>query len=158
MNEWQRLDEQYILPTVSRLPIAIERGEGNYLIDTDGNRYLDLFTGLAVNVLGHSHPAILRALEEQGKKFLHISNLFLNPPAIRLARRLVENSFPGKVYFANSGAESTEAAIKLIPQMDPHRGEGEGRHRRAEKQFSRENAGSPAPDAPTLGLPGFPPA
>ena len=125
MNEWQRLDELYILPTVSRLPIAIERGEGNYLIDTDGKRYLDLFTGLAVNVLGHSHPAILRALEEQGKKFLHISNLFLNPPAIRLARRLVENSFPGKVYFANSGAESTEAAVKLIHKWI--RAEGEGK-------------------------------
>lgn len=125
MNEWQRLDEQYILPTVTRLPIAIERGEGNYLIDTDGNRYLDLFTGLAVNILGHSHPAILRALEEQGKKFLHISNLFLNPPAIRLAQRLVENSFPGKVYFANSGAESTEAAIKLVHKWI--RAEGKGK-------------------------------
>lgn len=125
MNEWQRLDEQYILPTVSRLPIAIERGEGNYLIDTDGKRYLDLFTGLAVNILGHSHPAILSALEEQGKRFLHISNLFLNPPAIRLARRLVENSFPGKVYFANSGAEATEAAVKLIHKWT--RAEGTGK-------------------------------
>lgn len=125
MNQWQRLDQQYILPTVTRLPIAIERGEGNYLIDTDGKRYLDLFTGLAVNILGHSHPAILKALEDQGKKFLHISNLFLNPPAIRLARRLVENSFPGKVYFANSGAEATEAAIKLIHKWT--RAEGKGK-------------------------------
>jgi acetylornithine/N-succinyldiaminopimelate aminotransferase len=125
MNEWQRLDQQYILPTVNRLPIAIERGEGNYLIDTDGKRYLDLFTGLAVNILGHSHPAILSALEEQGKRFLHISNLFLNPPAIRLARRLVENSFPGKVYFANSGAEATEAAVKLIHKWT--RAEGTGK-------------------------------
>ncbi|BCU80788.1 acetylornithine aminotransferase [Polycladomyces abyssicola] len=124
MTDWHTLDQTYIMPTVRRLPIAIDKAEGNYLYDTEGNRYLDLFTGLAVNVLGHSHPAILRALREQGERFLHISNLFLNPPAIRLAQRLVENSIPGKVYFANSGAESTEAAIKLIHKWTAKRGEG----------------------------------
>lgn len=124
MTDWHTLDQTYIMPTVRRLPIAIDKAEGNYLYDTEGNRYLDLFTGLAVNVLGHSHPAVLRALREQGERFLHISNLFLNPPAIRLAQRLVENSIPGKVYFANSGAESTEAAIKLIHKWAAKRGEG----------------------------------
>jgi acetylornithine/N-succinyldiaminopimelate aminotransferase len=115
MTNWMTLDLTYIMPTVKRYPIAIARAEGNYLYDTEGKRYLDLFTGLAVNVLGHGHPRILRALEEQGKKFLHISNLFLNPPAIRLAERLVKYTFgTGKVYFAGSGAEATEAAIKLI--------------------------------------------
>jgi len=115
MTDWQSLDQQYIMHTLNRLPIAISHAEGNYLFDTEGKRYLDLFTGLAVNVLGHSHPKLMEALEEQGHKFLHISNLFLNPPAIRLAERLVTHTFgQGKVYFTNSGAESTEAAIKLI--------------------------------------------
>jgi len=114
LEDWRILDETYLMSTYKRLPIAIEKGEGNYLYDTEGNSYLDLFTGLAVNILGHSHPAIIKALREQGEKFLHISNIFLNQPAIKLARRLVEHSIPGKVFFGNSGAEATEAAIKLI--------------------------------------------
>ncbi|WP_124726581.1 aspartate aminotransferase family protein [Staphylospora marina] len=115
MTDWMSLDQAFIMRTVNRWPIAVERAEGNYLFDVNGKRYLDLFTGLAVNVLGHGHPRILQALEEQGKKFLHISNLFLNPPAIRLAERLVKLTLgTGKVYFAGSGAEATEAAVKLI--------------------------------------------
>ncbi|WP_019120783.1 aspartate aminotransferase family protein [Brevibacillus massiliensis] len=114
MDDWRSLDQQYLMSTYKRLPIAIAKGEGNYLYDVEGKAYLDLFTGLAVNVLGHSHPAIVSALREQGEKFLHISNVFLNPPAIRLAQRLVEHSIKGKVFFGNSGAEATEAAIKLI--------------------------------------------
>ncbi|WP_040606424.1 aspartate aminotransferase family protein [Salsuginibacillus kocurii] len=102
------------MPTYNRLPLAIESAEGNTLIDADGNSYMDLFTGLAVNVLGHSHPRIMQALEEQGKSFLHISNYFVAPPAVTLAKRLVEHSIPGKVFFANSGAEATEAAVKLV--------------------------------------------
>lgn len=115
MTDWQSLDQTYIMPTVKRLPIAIQKAAGNYLYDTEGKRYLDLFTGLAVNVLGHSHPRLMEALDQQGHKFLHISNLFLNPPAIKLAERLVKHTFgSGKVYFCNSGAEATEAAIKLV--------------------------------------------
>ncbi|MBO8162190.1 MAG: acetylornithine transaminase [Brevibacillus sp.] len=102
------------MSTYNRLPIAIAKGEGNYLYDTEGKAYLDLFTGLAVNLLGHSHPAIVKSLQKQGSAFLHISNIFLNTPAIRLAQRLVERTIPGKVFFTNSGTEATEAAIKLI--------------------------------------------
>jgi acetylornithine aminotransferase len=123
-TDWRSLDEQYIVPTYKRLPIAIARGEGNYLYDTDGRAYLDLFTGLAVNVLGHSHPRIVQALREQGERFLHISNIFLNPPAIRLAQRLIDNTIPGKVFFSNSGAEATEAAIKLIHKWTKAEGAG----------------------------------
>lgn len=122
--DWRLLDEQYIVSTYKRLPIAIAKGEGNYLYDTHGKRYLDLFTGLAVNALGHSHPSILRALREQGESFLHISNVFLNPPAIRLAQRLIEQTIPGKVFFTNSGAEATEAAIKLIHKWTAAEGAG----------------------------------
>ncbi|MGC5325538.1 aspartate aminotransferase family protein [Brevibacillus sp. SYSU BS000544] len=102
------------MSTYKRLPIAIAKGEGNYLYDAEGKSYLDLFTGLAVNILGHSHPEVMKALREQGEKFLHISNYFLNPPAIQLAKRLIDHTIPGKVFFGNSGAEATEAAIKLI--------------------------------------------
>ncbi|WP_209123678.1 aspartate aminotransferase family protein [Alkalihalobacillus sp. BA299] len=114
MTNWQSLDQQYMMSTYSRLPITIERGEGNRLIDTEGKSYLDLFTGLAVNVLGHSHPEIVKTIREQGEKFLHISNVFLNQPAIELAQKLVNHSINGKVFFTNSGAEATEAALKLI--------------------------------------------
>jgi acetylornithine/N-succinyldiaminopimelate aminotransferase len=115
MSDWQHLDQTYLFPTVRRLPVTIAAAENNWLIDTEGKRYLDLFTGLAVNILGHSHPHLMKALNEQGHRFLHISNLFLNPPAIRLAQRLVQNTVgTGRVYFGNSGAEATEAAIKLI--------------------------------------------
>ncbi|HET7658398.1 MAG TPA: aminotransferase class III-fold pyridoxal phosphate-dependent enzyme, partial [Bacillales bacterium] len=105
-----------MMPTYShlKLPIVIEKGEGNYLFDENGKRYLDLFGGLAVNVIGHSHPEVMKALKEQGEKFLHISNIYLNKPAIRLAETLVKQSINGKVFFANSGAEATEGAIKLI--------------------------------------------
>ncbi|MGO0062126.1 aspartate aminotransferase family protein [Brevibacillus fluminis] len=112
--DWRQLDNTYVMSTYKRLPIVAAKGEGNYLYDTEGKEYLDLFTGLAVNVLGHSHPAIMQALREQGEKFLHVSNYFYNPPAIELAKGLVEHSIPGKVFFGNSGAEATEAAIKLL--------------------------------------------
>ncbi|CAM3267942.1 aminotransferase class III-fold pyridoxal phosphate-dependent enzyme [Brevibacillus invocatus] len=122
--DWRSLDEQYIISTYKRLPIAIAKGEGNYLYDTTGKSYLDLFTGLAVNVLGHSHPKIVEALKEQGTQFLHISNIFLNQPAIKLAKRLVDATIPGKVFFSNSGAEATEAAIKLIHKWSKTDGAG----------------------------------
>ncbi|SFP01913.1 aspartate aminotransferase family protein [Salibacterium halotolerans] len=111
---WMNRDQQYIMNTYQRLPIAVTKGEGNYLYDEEGNSYLDLFTGLAVNILGHSHPYLVQKLEEQAGQFLHISNVFLNTPAITLAERLVKETFPGKVFFSNSGTEAVEAAVKLI--------------------------------------------
>ncbi|ARK31188.1 aspartate aminotransferase family protein [Halalkalibacter krulwichiae] len=114
MSNWIERDQQAIMSTYGRLPIVIDRGEGNYLFDENGKKYLDLFTGLAVNILGHSHPAILEAMKQQAEKFLHISNYFYNKPAIVLAEKLVRNSVTGKVFFANSGAEATEAALKFV--------------------------------------------
>ncbi|MFC7392381.1 aspartate aminotransferase family protein [Scopulibacillus cellulosilyticus] len=116
MENWAELDRRYLMPTYAnlKLPIAITKGEGNYLYDTEGKAYLDLFTGLAVNVVGHSHPKIVKTLKEQGERFLHISNIYLNPPAIRLAERLSNSTIGGKVFFTNSGAEASEAAIKFI--------------------------------------------
>ncbi|WP_232698427.1 aspartate aminotransferase family protein [Brevibacillus daliensis] len=120
--DWSQKDETYLMSTYKRLPVAIDKAEGNYLYDTNGKSYLDLFTGLAVSVVGHSHPKILAALREQGEKFLHISNIFLNKPAIQLAEKLIEQSIPGKVFFGNSGAEATEAAIKLIHKWSKQQG------------------------------------
>lgn len=112
---WRQADQTYLMSTYQRLPLVIAKAKGNYLYDINGNRYLDLFTGLAVNILGHNHPKIQKALHEQSQQFLHISNYFFNLPAIRLAKRLIQHSLQGgKVFFTNSGAEATEAAIKLI--------------------------------------------
>lgn len=115
MKNWAQLDQEYLMHTYQRYPLTIQRAKGNYLYDENGDAYLDLFTGLAVNTLGHGHPHILNTLHEQAEQFLHLSNLFPNPPAIRLAQQLVEHTVKkGKVFFANSGAESSDAAIKLI--------------------------------------------
>ncbi|MCH5585655.1 acetylornithine transaminase [Shimazuella sp. AN120528] len=115
MTDWALLDHEYLMSTYSRLPLVIDHAEGNYLFDINEKRYLDLFTGLAVNILGHSHPYLMNALATQAERFLHISNFFYNPPAIRLAKRLVDNTLEdGKVYFCSTGAEATEAAIKSI--------------------------------------------
>jgi acetylornithine aminotransferase len=94
--------------------LALERGEGAYVWDTDGNRYLDLVSGIAVNALGHAHPAIVAAVTAQISKLAHTSNLYINTPALDLAERLLDLSgVDGKVLFSNSGAEANETALKL---------------------------------------------
>jgi acetylornithine/N-succinyldiaminopimelate aminotransferase len=94
--------------------LALERGEGAYVWDTDGNRYLDLLSGIAVNVLGHAHPKIVEAVTRQISKLGHSSNLYVNEPALQLAERLLHLAGePGKVFFCNSGAEANEAALKM---------------------------------------------
>lgn len=102
-----------LMPTYARSPYAFERGEGAYLYDTDGRRYLDFAAGIAVNVLGHSHPHLVQALTAQAQKLWHVSNLYRAPEAERLAARLTEHSFADKVFFCNSGAEAVEGLIKL---------------------------------------------
>lgn len=99
--------------TYKRLPLEIERGEGVYLYASDGSRYLDMFSGLAVNALGYAHPRVVGAIEEQARKFTHLSNYFLQEPQIRLAELLTrEAGFP-RIFFCNSGTEATEGAIKI---------------------------------------------
>jgi len=103
----------HLLPTYVRADLAFERGEGAWLTATTGERYLDFACGVAVNVLGHAHPKLVQALTEQGQKVWHVSNLFRIPEAERLADRLCNHSFADKVFFANSGAEAMECAIKM---------------------------------------------
>lgn len=89
------------------------RGEGSRVWDQNGQEYIDFAGGIAVNVLGHCHPELVSILQEQGAKLWHLSNVFTNEPALRLAKKLVDATFADKVYFANSGAEANEAALKL---------------------------------------------
>jgi acetylornithine/N-succinyldiaminopimelate aminotransferase len=103
----------HLLPTYVRVDLAFERGEGVWLVATDGERYLDLTSGVAVNALGHAHPHLVATITEQANKVWHVSNLFRIPEAERLAARLCEASFADTVFFTNSGAEAMECAIKM---------------------------------------------
>jgi acetylornithine/N-succinyldiaminopimelate aminotransferase len=107
------LADKYLMQTGRRLPITFVRGEGCLLYDDGGRAYLDLVAGIAVNLLGHAHPEVAAAVGAQSRKLIHASNLYFTEPQVELARRLVELSFPSRVFFCNSGAEANEAAIKI---------------------------------------------
>ncbi len=107
------LAERYLMQTGRRLPVTFVRGRGTVLFDDAGREYLDLVAGIAVNLLGHAHPDVVAALTMQSQQLIHTSNLYFTQPQVELARRLVELSFPSRVFFCNSGAEANEAAIKL---------------------------------------------
>jgi acetylornithine/N-succinyldiaminopimelate aminotransferase len=113
--------EKYIFPTYRRFPITMVRGEGCYLWDEDGKKYLDFVAGIAVCSLGHSSPTLSKAIYEQSQKLVHVSNLFYTQPQTELARVLTENSFADRVFFCNSGAEANEAAIKLARRYSSER-------------------------------------
>jgi len=119
-------DARYVLNTYGRQPdinLFITKGAGSNVWDDEGKEYLDLVTGLAVNSVGHCHPRVVKAIQEQAETLLHTSNLYYSAPQAELARVLAENSLQGKVFFANSGAEVNEAAIKLARKYskDPYR-------------------------------------
>jgi acetylornithine/N-succinyldiaminopimelate aminotransferase len=104
----------HLLPAYARVDLAFERGEGVWLWATDGERYLDFASGVAVNALGHAHPHVVAAITEQAKRLIHVSNLYRIPEGERLADRLCAASFADMVFFANSGAEAMECAIKMV--------------------------------------------
>jgi len=106
-------EHTYLMGTFKRLPVTLVEGHGVVVLDDAGREYLDLVAGVATNVLGHGHPAIVRALTEQAGRLIHTSNHYYTEPQVGLARKLVELSFPSRVSFANGGAEANEAAIKL---------------------------------------------
>jgi len=107
------LFDQVMVPNYAPLNMIPVRGEGSLVWDQENNEYIDLTGGIAVNALGHAHPELVDALTEQAKKLWHISNIFTNEPALMLAQKLVDNTFAERVFFANSGAEANEAALKL---------------------------------------------
>ena len=113
MSRCIELGQKYIMNSYNRFPITISHGEGVYIYDDTGKKYLDMCAGIAVNALGYSHKGLSDALKDQIDKLLHISNLYYVPQQIETAKRLIENSIFDKVFFCNSGAEANEAALKL---------------------------------------------
>ncbi|MEA2450258.1 MAG: acetylornithine/N-succinyldiaminopimelate aminotransferase [Thermoleophilaceae bacterium] len=113
LADLQALERDYVMGTYVRNPVEFVRGEGTRLWDAEGNEYLDFLTAIAVVALGHSHPHWVEAVTQQAKRLAHVGNLYYTEPSMRLAGRLSEASLGGKVYFANSGAEANECAIKL---------------------------------------------
>jgi predicted acetylornithine/succinylornithine family transaminase len=113
LADLQALERDYVMGTYSRNPVEFVRGEGRKLWDADGNEYLDFLAGISVVQIGHCHPALVAAVTEQAQRLMHVGNLFYTEPQMRLAERLSKGSLGGKVFFANSGAEANECAIKL---------------------------------------------
>jgi acetylornithine/N-succinyldiaminopimelate aminotransferase len=114
MNVTRELFDQVMVPNYNPAAIIPVRGEGSRVWDQKGDEYIDFAGGIAVNVLGHCHPQLVAALQEQSQKLWHLSNVFTNEPALRLAKKLTDATFAERVYFANSGAEANEAALKLV--------------------------------------------
>eukprot|EP00899_Mesostigma_viride_P001108 jgi/Mesvir1/10999/Mv26128-RA.2 len=112
-DEFMKAEANYVLQTYKRTPVLFERGVGSKLYDSEGKEYIDMAGGIAVNCLGHSHPAWVAAVQEQAAQLAHVSNIFYTKPMIMLAKKLCDSSFADKVFFCNSGAEANEAAIKF---------------------------------------------
>jgi acetylornithine/N-succinyldiaminopimelate aminotransferase len=126
-NETKRireLFEQNVIPSYARFDLVLERGEGSYVWDVDGKRYLDLAAGIAVCSLGHAHSEMTKALTEQSRKLIHVSNLYYNELQGQLAKRIVDLIAPGRVFFCNSGAEANEGLFKLARKF----GHDDGRY------------------------------
>jgi acetylornithine aminotransferase/acetylornithine/N-succinyldiaminopimelate aminotransferase len=112
-NEIIELDNEYVMTTYGRQPVALVRGLGARVWDANGKEYLDFLAGIAVNGLGHCHPRVIEAIREQAGVLMHTSNLYYTEPQPTLAKMLVDRSAFDRVFFCNSGAEANEAAIKL---------------------------------------------
>lgn len=124
LEEISALYEKYVMETYARADLLFVRGQGSYLYDSTGKEYLDFAAGIAVCSLGHCHPAVTKAIQEQAAKLVHVSNLFLNEWQPRLAQKLIAHGFDGTCFFCNSGAEANEALIKLARKN----GSGKGRY------------------------------
>ena len=105
--------QKYIMPTYTKVPIVIKKGKGKYVWDENNKKYLDFFPGWAVSTIGHCHPEVTGYIKSQLNKIIHVSNNYYNELQAKLAKEIIRNSFKGKVFFANSGAEAIESAIKL---------------------------------------------
>jgi len=121
-NDTVQLDKETLFNTYARYPIALERGKGTKLWDCEGKEYLDLLGGIAVLPLGHCHPAVVEAIHAQAQKLMHTSNLFYTTPTLELAQCLIEMGDFDKIFFANSGTEANEGAIKLARKYQWRKG------------------------------------
>jgi predicted acetylornithine/succinylornithine family transaminase len=162
LAEVRSLEDRYLMRTYKRGAVDFVRGEGSLLWDADGKEYLDFLTGISVCSLGHCHPAVVAAVQDQSARLMHVSNLFYTEPMARLAQRLSESSLGGRVFFANSGTEANECAIKVARKHAHGRGIAAPEIVSFESDFHGRSYGSlsatPGLAAnPTLGpmLPGF---
>ncbi|MYB34199.1 MAG: acetylornithine/succinylornithine family transaminase [Gammaproteobacteria bacterium] len=116
-SHWRDLHDRVMMPNYAPLSMVPARGQGAWLWDDAGNRYLDFAGGIAVSALGHANPELVEALANQARKLWHVSNILTNQPALELARKLIDATFADKVFFANSGSEANEAALKLARRV-----------------------------------------
>ena len=114
--------ENHVMNIYSRYDLVAKSGKGSWLTDINGDEYLDFVSGIAVNCLGHSHPEIVKTVDEQAKQLMHISNLYWSLPQIELANSLSEKSGLDKVFFCNSGTESNETALKIVRKYGKEKG------------------------------------
>ena len=112
-QELIKIEDDHFINTFTRQPIILDHGEGVRVTDIDGNEYLDMFAGIAVNALGHNHPKLVGAIKDQAEKLIHISSIYYNEPALVYAKKLVDKTSFDRIFYANSGAEANEGAIKL---------------------------------------------
>ena len=123
-RDWKALEAEYYIQTVNRVPIVLVKGEESTVWDEDGNKFLDFVGGWATATLGHSHPALVKAITEQANSLIQVSNAFYTIPQIELAKLLVDNSCMDRVFFCNSGAEAVEGAIKVARRYGQIKREG----------------------------------
>ncbi|HEY8643495.1 MAG TPA: acetylornithine transaminase [Candidatus Dormibacteraeota bacterium] len=135
-------EHKYVMGTFKRLPVVFVEGHGMTVTDDQGKDYMDLVGGIAVNLLGHSHPAVAEAVARQSARLIHTSNLYYSEPQVALAKRLVELSFPSRAFFCNSGAEANEAAIKIAHKWGKKNKNGAFGIITAEKSFHGRTMGA----------------
>lgn len=112
-QELIKIEDDYFINTFTRQPLVLDHGEGVKVTDIDGNEYLDMFAGIAVNALGHNHPKLVKAIQDHKEKLIHISSIYYNEPALIYAKKLVDKTNFDRIFYSNSGAEANEGAIKL---------------------------------------------
>ena len=119
-----QLDKEHYLPTFNRFPIAFIKGSGSRLWDADGKEYIDMLAGIAVNAVGHCHPEVVKAIQDQAAQLIHVSNFFVSPPQVSLSKLLVDISGLSRVFLTNSGAEAVEGALKIARKYASTKGRG----------------------------------
>ncbi len=124
MTDWREVESRVFMTTGRRMPVVVVRGEGTRVWDDAGKAYLDFFGGPATTSLGHCHPVLVKAIEEQARTLIHVSNAVYSVPQLKLAQLLIDNSCFDRVYFPNSGAEANEAAFKLVRKWGKEQKDG----------------------------------
>ena len=142
MSEVIEKSEQYVMHTYGRFPVVLDHGDGVYLYDENGKKYLDMYAGIAVNALGYNHPTLTKVLQDQVGQMLHVSNYYYTKQLAAAAELLVKNSVFDKVFFCNSGAEANEAALKLAKKYGKNKSENKTQIIAMKKSFHGRTHGA----------------